>query len=111
MKPIMLLKPDEAPLWTWINGIKDKYRKRHYRKRAKKKKIGARWTEDKLTPNYEGMKPVDDKKPQWLDDNLQPVDFGPYRIIGHSRDPDGTHYLWVRDMVNNIDIKLVGHEE
>lgn len=95
---IMRLEPHKPPLMSMIDNIQNKYVRRHWKKCAKKKQISFERVEDDLTP-------------EWLDDDLKPVDFGPYRIIGHHRDVNGVHELMIRDMVNNVDIYLVGIED
>jgi len=53
---------------------------------------------------------VDKEKYVWYEDDLKPVHFGPYTIVGHSRDPDGTHHLVIHDDEENLEIYLTGQE-
>lgn len=48
------------------------------------------------------------KAPEWLDDELAPVDIGPYRVIGYIEDKDGVPHMMIRDTRDGSVIEMIG---
>lgn len=49
---------------------------------------------------------VETDAPEWYEDDLAPVHFGVYTIIGHDVDEHGVHTMMIRDNVRGLDITL-----